>query len=316
MINPSSLFRPQFPCYPSSLKSKETLIISTSPRLNLCCRVTATSTAVDRLHCGSSPRPPLVFVAGSPPPFIVMSIWLLLLVALHHHLQPSISLSTMSPLPSTIYLKFLFDIISVASAFHNPSSCPSPVGRSSNCFAMLKDTPHSGTHSFHTTTNIVSALTVSVPAPSPADHRPLTVAVSDLSLLKPDCYLLVAVLCSNRSADRRSAQMCQIYSSARRLASLAVSPLRSSLPLVVTAYHLCPIAAFPLVFERYRSSEPNKLLQYSSVLLTRATWLHRYGGHLPKSGQSFTRGVVGGAGRATRKDTPTFNVNRVLEASD
>ncbi|MED6107023.1 hypothetical protein PIB30_010162 [Stylosanthes scabra] len=38
----------------------------------------------------------------------------------------------------------------------------------------------------------------------------------------------------------------EICSFARRLASLAVSRLRPSLPLVVTAYRLCPIAAFPL----------------------------------------------------------------------
>ncbi|MED6182014.1 hypothetical protein PIB30_024802 [Stylosanthes scabra] len=64
------------------------------------------------------------------------------------------------------------------------------------------------THSLHTTTNTVSNLTVSVPAPSPADLRPLIVAVSDdSSLLKPDRSLLAAVLlksfcwspfCSNR----------------------------------------------------------------------------------------------------------------------
>ncbi|MED6184262.1 hypothetical protein PIB30_045847 [Stylosanthes scabra] len=64
-------------------------------------------------------------------------------------------------------------------------------------------------------------------------------------------------LTRRRSASRRfagrcsalscSTQTCQICSSACRLASLAVSHLRSSLPLVVTAYHLCLIAAFPLV---------------------------------------------------------------------
>ncbi|MED6147934.1 hypothetical protein PIB30_048498 [Stylosanthes scabra] len=77
-------------------------------------------------------------------------------------------------------------------------------------------------------------------------HPPIIVLLLLPSPIRRCSNQIVAVLCSNRSANRRSAQTCQICSSARRLASLAASPLRSSLPLIVTAYHLCPIAAFPL----------------------------------------------------------------------
>ncbi|MED6181552.1 hypothetical protein PIB30_020313 [Stylosanthes scabra] len=86
--------------------------------------------------------------------------------------------------------------------------------------------------------------------PSPTDLRPLTVAISDdSSLLKLDRRLLGVVLCSNQIIACSSlfcSNRFAIYSFARRLESLAVSRLRSSLPLVVTAYRLCPIATFPL----------------------------------------------------------------------
>ncbi|MED6143775.1 hypothetical protein PIB30_009024 [Stylosanthes scabra] len=75
-------------------------------------------------------------------------------------------------------------------------------------------------------------------------HRLCAGAITRRSSSSYCCRLrFVAAQTRSSLARRRSAGR----SSARRLASLAVSRLRSSLPLIVTAYHLCPIAAFPLV---------------------------------------------------------------------